>query len=206
MKRRRDRSTVEPVAELLSEADVDRRVSGGGTVMTEPVVVVRGRHQDDFELLDQDGRLLGSAVRVGGMRSLDAARAYEVRDAHDRCVLNVHQAGPSSEVWGLTKWHYEVVLPGGSGAITVQKASPEPASISEGSRRIGTMRNGPTHAFMIEDHTGRQVARIHIGRTRFFSEHVELIAETEDGTSLPLRSVALAAILIADRELIQFAH
>jgi hypothetical protein len=140
------------------------------------------------------------------MRSVQAARSYEGRDAHDRCVLYLHEAGPSSTVWGLTKWHYEVVLAGESGKITVQKASPEPTSILDGSRRIGTMRNGPTNPFLIEDHAGREVARIHIARTRFFSERVELIAETEDGTSGPLRLVALAATLIADRELIQFGH
>lgn len=88
----------------------------------------------------------------------------------------------------------------------MQKASPEPTSISDGSRRIGTMRNGPTHAFVIEDHTGREVARIHIARTRFFSERVDLIAEIDDGTSEPLRKVALAAAVIADRELIQFGQ
>jgi hypothetical protein len=206
LKRRRHTSTADGVAQLLSTAMVDRRSGRGGTLMTEPVVVVHGRHRGDFELLDQDGGRLGSAVRVGGMRSVDAARSYEVRDAHDRYVLHLHEAELSSAVWGLTKWHYEVVLTGESGKITVQKTSPEPTSISHGPRRIGTMRNGPTHAFLIEDHTGREVARIHIARTRFWSERVDLIAEIEDGTSVPLRSVALAATVIADRELIKFGQ
>jgi hypothetical protein len=206
LKRRHDTPAADEVAKLLSTAKVDHRGGGGGTPMTEPVVVVHSKHRRDFDLLDQDGGRLGSVVRVGGLRSVEAARSYEVRDAHDRCVFHLNVAGPSSEVWGLTKWHYEVVSPGESGKITVQKASPEPTSISEGSHQIGVMRDGPTHAFVIEDDTGREVARIHIARTRFFSERVDLIAEIEDGTSEPLRKAALAATVIADRELIQFGN
>lgn len=105
MKRRRDTRNADEVAKLLSKAKIDRRGGGGGTLMTKPVVVVHGKHRRDFDLLDQDGDRLGFAVRVGGLRSVEAARSYEVRDALDRCVFHVNEAGPSSVVWGLTKWH-----------------------------------------------------------------------------------------------------
>lgn len=64
----------------------------------------------------------------------------------------------------------------------------------------GERRRSP--ALAIEDQNGRQVARVHIARTRSWGPLVDLIVEVEDGISQQLRHVALGASMIATLELI----
>jgi hypothetical protein len=190
--------------------------------MTEPIVVVHGKHAGYFKLVDQDGSQLGSAVPVGRARA-SASRAiwtHEFRDAHDRCVFNLHNV---SRLRGLITWAYEVSAPGGSGMISVKRVRrlTETASMTEGPREIGMIRPpdssrvalafrwlgmwlGNESPLGIEDDTGRQVARVHIARVRRWRELCDLVVEVEDGTSEQLRRVALAASLIAASEIINW--
>jgi len=100
---KRGESQAQDVAKLLARTKVHVRNGGGGTLTSVPVVVVRGTHRSDFDLLDQRGRQLGRVVRLG----LD--EAYGFRDLADRCVLGVQEVGPSWRALGLTKWRYETV-------------------------------------------------------------------------------------------------
>jgi hypothetical protein len=43
--------------------EVSRRTDDSGTLLTEPVVVMSGEHKGRLEVLDQNGRQLGSANR-----------------------------------------------------------------------------------------------------------------------------------------------
>jgi hypothetical protein len=220
-----DAPSAEEVAELLTGTKVARRSGGGGTLMTEPIVVVHGEHLGYFKLFDQDGSQLGSAVPVGRTRASAsrALRTHQFRDAHDRCVFNLQDVGPRLGGW-LTKWAYEISAPGGSGMISVKRVhrSTANASITEGPRQIGMMRppdrsrvalafrwigwGGKESPLGIEDDTGRQVARVHIARVRRTRRICDLVVEVEDGTSEQLRRVALAASLIAESELINWGE
>jgi len=94
------------------------------------------------------------------------------------------------------------------------------ASVTQGPVQVGTIRSrvGPalralgipvrkkSRALVLEDHHGRQVARIHIARKRRYGQFVDLVIEVEDGTLEQLRKVAIAASMIADRELIDFGE
>jgi hypothetical protein len=188
--------------------------------MSEPLVVVHGKHREDFELLGQDAARLGSVVCV------DRARCYEFRDLNDRCAVKLRDLAPSTRLRGLWKWRYEVISPGGGETISVMRVSrrKDPATIAQGSRQVGVLRRisrpaaltkfprvsaviglGTSESLVVEDHTGRQTARVHIVENRLSTKLVELIVEVEDGTSEQLRMVALAASLIAERELINWA-
>jgi hypothetical protein len=224
-----DAPSAEEVADLLTGSKVARRSGGGGTLITEPIVVVHGEHLGYFKLFDQDGSQLGSAVPVGRTRASAsrALRTHEFRDAHDRWVFNLQDVGPRLRSPGLTKWAYEISAPGGSGTIGVKRVRrlTETASITEGPRQIGMMRppdpSPVALAFaaigmwwgvstrspvVIEDDTGRQVARVHIARVSKIRQLGDLVVEVEDGTSEQLRRVALAASLIAYGSLINWGH
>jgi hypothetical protein len=193
------------VAELLRRAHVRRRRRGGGTLTSEPVVVVRGKHRRDFELLDQDGGQLGLAIDVRRRSLLGDRAAYEFRDAQERCIFNLKNTGSSVTGPGI-KWRYEVTWPGESRTISIHRTSRRTTetSISEGSRQIGTMRGKGSVVLAIEDHSGLEVASVHIARARRFHELVDLVVELEDGISEELRVTALAASLITDMSLISF--
>lgn len=42
----------------------ERRVDGGGTLLTEPILILHGRRREDLTIFDQEGNELGSVVRV----------------------------------------------------------------------------------------------------------------------------------------------
>jgi hypothetical protein len=72
------------------------------------------------------------------------------------------------------------------------------------SKALGILGRKKSPALVIEDHHGRQVARIHIARKKRAGHLVDLVVEVDDGTTEQLRKVAIAASVIADRELIDF--
>lgn len=51
-------STGQEVERLLAKVKVKGRAQGGGTLFSEPVIVVRGKHEGFLELLDQNRRPL----------------------------------------------------------------------------------------------------------------------------------------------------
>lgn len=84
------------------------------------VIVARGRHRDDFELLDQDGVGIGGS----GCRSAPFLR---IPSRWRPDVLMLQEVGPDCEVFGRMKWQYEAVIPG--------SASPRQRNESQLSRR-----------------------------------------------------------------------
>ena len=209
----RDPVAAEDVAKLLTPTSVGRR-TGGGTLTSEPVVVVRGKHLSHFDLFDSSAGQLGRVVRVA------RKEAFEFRDIDDGCVLKLEDVGPSWRSFGLAKWRYEVSEPDKRGAISVRRVRRlnDTVSITEGPMQVGTIRSGAARgsralrilvrkkspALVLEDHHGRQVARIYIARKKRAGHFVDLVVEVEDGTPEQLRKVAIAASVIADRELIEF--
>lgn len=201
------------VTDLLDRANIERRRGTGGTLMTEPLVIACGEHLQDFELLDQDARRLGSAIHVD--------RAYELHDASGRCVL---KAAFPSRLIGRTKWTYEVSTPDGSTTISVRRVGrqTDSASVTEGPHTIGMIRKARPQSrgsrglraifaverprLLIEDRSGREVACVHIARIRTVGDRVYLVIERKQGIPEQLRSVSLAASVIVDRELISIGH
>ena len=213
------KSQAQEIAALLARSKIRLRVGGGGTLVSEPVVVLRGRHRWHFDLFDCRGKPLGRVVQVGRLV------AYEVRDVDEQRVLNLQDVGPGWRALGLTKWRYELSMPDEHEVISVSRVGrlTDTASITQGPLQIGTIRAGVAHrrpvavalralgrprrkksaALVLEDHNGRRVAGIYTARNRPRYEGVDLIVEVKDGTSEQLRKIAVAVSVIADLELIR---
>jgi hypothetical protein len=209
------KSQAEEIAALLARTKIRLR-GGGGALVSEPVVVVRGKHRSHFDLFNCWGSSLGRVVQVG------RTDAYEVRDVYERRVLNLQEVGSSWRALGLTKWRYELSIPDEPEAIRVSRVRrlTDTASITQGPTQIGLIRSSaPTlsgalrrafgspgrkksRVFAVEYQTGSDVASVYIARKRQRHEHVDLVVEITDGTSEQLRKIALAASVIADLELI----
>lgn len=212
------KSQGQEIAALLARTKIRRRGAGGGTLMSEPVVVLRGKHRSHFDLFDCSGESLGRVVQFG------RSDAYEVRDQDHQRVLSLQEVGPSWRVLGLTKWRYELSLSDEPEVISVSRARrlTDAASITQGVLQIGLIRSRPrprsgaplkalggpgrkkSPVLVVEDQSGHQVARIHIARKSRNDQRVDLILDVTDGASEQLRKVAVAASVIADLELIDF--
>ena len=67
---------------------VEPQPTGGGTLTTEPILVMRGAQDSDLEAWDQSGRWVGEAINVRDRYS--AVRChfhYDISDAELRCVV-----------------------------------------------------------------------------------------------------------------------
>jgi hypothetical protein len=203
LRRRPETSSSEDIAKLLVTARVPR-ARRGGTLMTAPVVVACGKHRDDFQLFNRGGAPIGVAVA-------ERHRSYEIRDTEDRCVLRLHEVGTSWEVLGSRKWRYEVVPVDDPGPIHVSRVDGRALSalVTENTREIARMRFGRlavpgTPALELEDPAGQRIARVHVPRVRRIRKLVDVVVEIPAGTSDQQRALALAAGLIAERELVHF--
>jgi hypothetical protein len=203
LRRRPETSSSEDIAKLLVTARVPH-ARGGGTLMTAPVVVACGKHRDDFQLFNRGGTPIGVAVA-------ERHRSYEIRDMEDRCVLRLREVGTSWEVLGSRKWRYEVVRVDDPGPIYISRVDGRAlsASVTENTRDIAVMRFGRlavpgTPALELEDPAGHRIARVHIPRVRRVRKLVDVVVERPAGTSDQQRALALAAGLIAERELVHF--
>jgi hypothetical protein len=69
----------------------DRRLDGGGTLLTEPILVLHGRRRGDLAIFDQEGNQLGTAIRVRDPTSESPEGAWisQVRDSQGRSVFAV---------------------------------------------------------------------------------------------------------------------
>ncbi len=203
------------VAESLARVDVDvgdqRR--GRGTLSTEPLIVAHGQHSGDFELFAADARALGVASRA-------RRGTYALYDASDQLAWEL-RAGSSMRGPGF-KWRYDLVFPGHQTMLIKRGTrSADAAVVSIGARHVGMIRprraTSPLHwaaaevgirvrarspAAAVEDDTQHERAWIYVARVWRLHGLVDLVAEIDDSASDELRQIAIAAILITEREFI----
>jgi hypothetical protein len=199
---RREKSTAEEVEGLLAKVEIKRGAEGGCTLLTAPVIVVRGMHRDPLELLDQNGRKLGSANPRPPV-DWSYELSYELCDTDSRCVLIVHKFERSLRERLKGAWAYELFEPGDPRIITVSCAERwEDATIADGPHQIGLLRSGTGRClFSVQDEPGHILGRVLLARQQFF-DRFALVVEVENRTPDQLRKVAVAASVIADREMI----
>jgi hypothetical protein len=209
-----DEPAQQIVAEALGRVDVDvaRQSRGRGTVSTEPLIVAQGQHSGDFELFAADARALGVATR--------RRRAYELRDTSEQLIFELRAR---SSIRGFaTKWRYDLTFSGGQ-TILIERSSRvgEAAVATIGARQVGMLRprrassllpraaelfayrmGARTPAVAVEDDTQHERAWIYVARIRRLHGVVELVAQIDDSASDELRQLAVAAILITEREFI----
>ncbi len=203
-------------------AGVGQTGPGGGTLFTEPVLVVNQRVKliemaNEYAVFDQHGRQIGAVVQVGqsalkkAMRFLGSYDQFfthrlEVRDPHGHVVLRLTRPAK------FVKSRMVVERGDGSpvGEIRQENAIGKIRFAFEvNGQRVGGIQaeNWRAWNFAITDHTGAEVARI----TKTFEGLAKTMFTTADNYVLqihrqlpdPLLSLVVASALTVDTALKQ---
>jgi hypothetical protein len=172
----------------------DRRLDGGGTLLTEPILVLHGRRRGDLAIFDQEGNQLGAAIRVQDPTSESPGSAWisQVRDSQGRSVLAVRLA--ARRRWPKNaqtrNGTYAVCSPDGSELARVgQLTKRSPCTVTVGGNPLAYLDEG--HSLTISDAEGRRVADITCKPQWYV---VNFRAPVDE----PLRSVVVATSIMWD--------
>ncbi|MFE7193038.1 phospholipid scramblase-related protein [Kitasatospora sp. NPDC057541] len=211
--------------QVQQQAGVGPVSGGGGTLFSEPVLVVNQKAKlieltNEYAVFDQQGATLGSVVQVGqsGLRkavrlltSLDQYLTHklEIRDAHGSPVLLLTRPAK------FIKSRVVVQLPNGQevGQIVQQNAIGKINFAMEvGGRKVGAVKaeNWRAWNFSIVDETDAEIARI----TKTWEGLAKTMFTTADNYVLqihrpladPLLSLVVATALTVDTALKQDAR
>ncbi len=196
--------------------------AGGGTLFTEPVLVVNQKAKlieltAEFKVFDQNGTQVGSVCQVGQSQLKKALRLvssldqfmthkYEIRDAQDQPVLVLTRPRK------IMKSKFSIARADGSevGAV-VQKnmIGKIRFSLEAGGREVGSLNaeNWRAWNFNVQDASGREVARITktwegLAKTMFTTADNYVLQMHEPLTD-PLLSLVVATALCVDTALKQ---
>jgi hypothetical protein len=205
------------VVELVARAGIiEPREEGDGTLITEPILVFRGRSGSSLQIFDQHGNEIGSA------RHADSR--YELRDREIRCTVREL----SKRAKGL---EYELVVAGPDGRELGKINHDKPRLfgaweggvriISRG-RMIALLRRDPgrwvapervsafswiSRAHYLVDHVsccrfsiGVDHAWITYVRPSILPYQVSYVLELPSDTTEPLRTMTLAAVIVVDNK------
>jgi uncharacterized protein YxjI len=208
--------------QVQQSAGVGPVAGGGGTLFTEPVLVVNQKVKliemaNEYAVFDQNGRQLGSVVQVGQSALKKAIRflssydqfmthKLELRDLHGQTVLRMTRPAK------VFKSRIIVELPNGQqvGEIVQENMIGKIrfAFVVNG-QQIGGIQaeNWRAWNFMIHDHTGQEIARI----TKTWEGFAKTMFTTADNYVVqihrplqnPLASLVVAAALTVDTALKQ---
>ncbi|MDQ0994092.1 phospholipid scramblase-related protein [Streptomyces sp. V3I7] len=211
--------------QVRQEAGVTAGGAGGGTLFSEPVLVVNQKAKlieltNEYKVMDQQGRDLGSVVQVGQnafkkllrlVSSLDQFMTHklEIRDAHGRPVLLLTRPAK------IFKSRVIVTRPDGSpvGEIVQQNMIGKiNFALNVNGQKVGAIRaeNWRAWNFSIVDHADTEVARI----TKTWEGLAKTLFTTADNYVLqihyqlpdPLLSLVVATALTVDTALKQDAR
>ncbi|MFE9448383.1 phospholipid scramblase-related protein [Streptomyces sp. NPDC006739] len=208
--------------QVRQQAGVAAGGPGGGTLFTEPVLVVNQKAKlieltNEYKVMDQGGREIGSVVEVGQsvlrkivrfLSSLDQFMTHklEIRDAHGRPQLVLTRPGK------ILKSRVIVTRPDGSpvGEIVQQNVFGKiNFAMNADGRQVGAIKaeNWRAWNFAIVDHADNEVARI----TKTWEGLAKTLFTTADNYVLqihyqlpePLLSLVVATALTVDTALKQ---
>jgi hypothetical protein len=168
---------------------------GGGTPLTERVVVFDGKHQQDYVLYDQRGVLIGSAGPAPGDH-----RRLEIRA--DGTVLTLvtgkgSRAGHvilAAEGRELARVQSRRLVPRLIG-MPAQRVTAEAAEIGSISERRGRWTG--RHR-LVHDHAGRPVAKVTQAASGTFTHARAYVVDLGDQVDAPLRATALCVGFLWD--------
>ena len=207
------------------QAGVSGVSSGGGTLFTEPVLVVNQKAKiielvNEYAVFDQNGNQIGTVCEIGQTALKKAARfvsrldqfmthTYEIRDAGGQPVLVLTRPRK------IMKSSFVVSRPDGSEVGSVKQNNMFGKirfALEAGGQTVGTLNaeNWRAWNFNVQDPAGNEVARITktwegLAKTIFTTADnyvLEIKAPLED----PLLSLVVATALCVDTALKQDAR
>jgi hypothetical protein len=172
----------------------DRRLDGGGTLLTESILVLHGRRRGDLAIFDQEGNQLGAAIRVRDPTSESPGSAWisQVRDIQGLPVLAVRLA--ARRRWPKSapskNGTYAVCSPNGWEIAHVgQLTKRSSCTVTVDSDPLAYLDEGPS--LTVTDADGRQVAEITC-KTEWY------VVNCKAPVDEPLRSLVVAASIMWD--------
>ena len=196
--------------------------TGGGTLFTEPILVVNQKAKiielvNEYVVSDQNGNRIGSVAEVGQSTAKKIARfvssldqfmthRYEIRDAADQPVLVLTRPRK------IVKSNFVVTRPDGTEVGQVKQNNvfgKIKFALEAGGQRVGSLNaeNWRAWNFNIQDHTGAEVARITktwegLAKTMFTTAD-NYVVQIHTDLAEPLRSLVVASALSVDTALKQ---
>ncbi|MCQ4041817.1 phospholipid scramblase-related protein [Streptantibioticus rubrisoli] len=203
--------------QVQHQAGVGPTAGGGGTLFTEPILVVNQKAKliemvDEYSVYDQAGTQIGSVAEIGQSAAKKAVRALtkygqfmthrlEVRDAHGQPLLYLTRPAK------LLKSKMIVQRPDGAqiGEIVQQNAIGRiHFAFMVGDQKIGAIKaeNFRAWNFAIVDHTDTEVARITKtwqGLTKAMFTHADnYVLQIHQPLPDPLLSMVVGSALTVD--------
>jgi uncharacterized protein YxjI len=208
--------------QVQEQAGVSPRYAGGGTLFTEPVLVVNQKAKlieltNEYAVYSQNGQQIGSVVEVGQSGLKKAARFLTSFDQFMTHKLEVRDASGTPQMLltrpaKLAKSRVVVEVPGRGeiGQLVQENVFGKIRfGMHSGGRTVGSLnaQNWRAWDFQVLDESGQEVARIKktwegLAKTVFTTADnyvVQIHRPLED----PLRSLVVAAALTVDTALKQ---
>ena len=208
--------------QVRSQAGIGPVVGGGGTLFTEPILVVNQKAKlielvSEYKVYDQAGLQIGSVCQVGQSKLKKVARAllnidqflthrYEIRDASGTAVLTLTRPAK------LMKSKFSIDRPDGSNVGMVVQDNVFGKihfSLEAGGQKVGAINaeNWRAWNFNVQDASGTEVARISktwegLAKTMFTTAD-NYVLQIHAPLADPLCSLVVAAALCVDTALKQ---
>lgn len=208
--------------QLRSQAGVARVAGGGGTLFTEPILVVNQKAKiieltNEYKVYDQAGLQIGSVCQVGQSKVKKVARAllsidqflthrYEIRDAGGNAVLTLTRPAK------LMKSKFSIDRPDGTNVGMVIQDNVFGKihfSLEAGGQKVGAINaeNWRAWNFNVQDANGAEIARISktwegLAKTMFTTAD-NYVLQIHAPLADPLCSLVVAAALCVDTALKQ---
>jgi hypothetical protein len=185
---KREAKTRDTLQRSLRMAQVREHPLGGGTLLTEPLLVFHGKHRQDLRVFGRDSKELGVARwSPDKAAKLNGYGIYSAGDEVPLVIINWQAPG-----WLRGSGNYTV-----SDSEQVEIATLSPRPFRSG---LGIMVRGETIGYLappslrsgyVNDYQGREVARIKdMGLARCY------VADIEPSLAGPLRAVTVIASII----------
>ncbi len=208
--------------QVQRQAGLDPVSGGGGTLLTEPVLVVNQKAKiveltNEYDVFAQNGTMLGSVSEVGQSTLKKAARlvtsldqfmthTYEIRDASGVCLMRLTRPRK------IMKSKFQVEAADGSpiGEVGQKKVFGKIRfALTAGGHDVGSLNaeNWRAWNFSVQDASGTEVARV----TKTWEGLAKTVFTTADNYVVqihrplddPLRALVVASALCIDTALKQ---
>jgi len=173
-----------------------RRPDGGGTLLTEPILVLHGTRRGKFEIFDQEGNPLGSAVRVQDPTSEPPGSACisQVRDRQGHLVLAIRLAarGRWLKCAPTKNGTYVVCSPDGGEIAKIGKSTKDASRTVTAGGTDAIAHLHESRAMTVSDVDGRQLAQITSNTEEWY------VLNCKAPVDEPFRRLVLAASIVWD--------